>query len=137
MSTPEERQAWRDAQRAKVQEAIAIKREEEEEVLFKLQQEKNWVLGHDIWAIFAVNTGKMVVVKKPPSVVHKTYTKATGKNGVNEDDSYDMVKACLVYPTLQELNAIIEETPAMISLASDKCLVLAGFSKENLEGKSS
>ena len=135
MSTKEEREAARAARLAKSDALIAEKREEEEEILFKLEEEHNWVLGRDIAATFCHNTGKIVVVKKPSPVVHKTFIKKLHKNGVNDDDNYEILLACLVYPDKSELEKVIIETPAIISMASDQCCQLAGFSKQALEGK--
>ena len=52
-----------------------------------------------------------------------------------QDNDYNLVKACLLYPTIQEVTAMIEETPSIITYATSAIQKLAGEVVEVTEKK--
>jgi len=141
----DEMKAKAAAKKQAADNAIALKRAQEELKYFQLCEEKNLEPGRDCGAVFASNTGKCIVVSKPKALVFQVYNKATrnimgallaGATPKEDTDAeYNLVKSCLLYPTIQEVTAMREETPAIIAYASGMIQRLAGELIEDIEKK--
>lgn len=115
-------------------DAIEMKMLEEGLKLVELEA-THGIPGIDIEARFAGNTGKLAVVGKPPSVMYDAFLKKQDMQTIKPDDNYDLVKGCLKYPSLAELNVMIAESPAIITELCAAAMGLAGKFKSEIEKK--
>lgn len=91
-------------------------------------------LNVELAAVTLPATGQMVVVKKPAQPVYQRFmTKVMGK--IQPADHWDLVKACLVHPTLAEFNALCDAAPGLIVACANACAQLAEVERADVEGK--
>jgi hypothetical protein len=120
------RQAIHEAQRA-------VTMEQEEIKLRELLLENGLVLNEDVAAIFT-RSGKIVAVKKPSRVAHKGFVNAANKDKLNADVIETYLKGVLFYPSQQELQVILDETPGLLGIAVNKANELISQSEVEISG---
>ena len=127
--------AARAEARAAKETEIETARLTEELKLDEICAKAGVMLGIDAKAIFAANTGRMVVVKCPGQLGYQAYTQKVIADKCTPQDRFDFVKPCLVYPTLAVYNDIVSETPGMMLKAAEVASNLAAAEEQGTEGK--
>ena len=87
--------------------------------------------------IKVVNTrAGAVVVKKPHHLVfHKFSNKMSTEKGINDIDTWRLVRKCIVYPEVLKVEQIIEEYPGLTNILGAKVIELGNGVIEESEGK--
>ena len=73
-----------------------------------------------------------VVVKRPNHVLYKKFR---DKESARTEDLYGLVSKCIVHPTMQRFDAILDELPGTLDVVADAAIYLAGFRAKELSGK--
>lgn len=127
-----ERSAAVDAKRVlkakRLEAEDAIHAAEDAEKLEELEAEHGPV-GRMI-AGFRTTLG-LIVVKRAAGVAWHRFMSSKMK----AKDEEDLIRACLVFPTREKFNEIVEELPGVLPLLANKIGVLYGLKKEEDEGK--
>lgn len=77
-----------------------------------------------------------VVLKKPGHQVFRRFTrKANSNKPIDDNDVWDLVKPCIVYPDIARVETIVEEYPATTMLLGEKAMELAKGKSAEIEGK--
>lgn len=73
-----------------------------------------------------------IIVKQPSAVLYKRFR---NKADATSDALYGLVSKCLVHPSADEFDKILERYPAALDRCADAVVVLAGFREKAIEGK--
>jgi len=74
-----------------------------------------------------------IVLKRPNAVAFKKFQDT---EGVNIDELEKLVRPCVVHPSHDRFDAILEELPGVLGDLAKQCSALAGVGRSKLEGKS-
>jgi hypothetical protein len=74
-----------------------------------------------------------VIVKRPHPAIFKRFQ---DRGKTNTDALADLIRPCLLHPTLTGFERICEELPATLTRVADAITVLAGFRSDDISGKS-
>jgi hypothetical protein len=80
-----------------------------------------------------IYTGQGVVAVKKPH--HVTFNKFQDAQKYTTDSLRKFVTPCVLHPKLGEFEHMLEEEPAILVRAANKCSELAGVGREDLAGK--
>jgi hypothetical protein len=133
----EDRAAF-DRQREEREELAALRRQaaREENALrdaphIAKMEEEHGPIGEKI-AVVETDLGAIVV--KRPTQLH--YRRFQNKSSMSTDEVWALVKPCIVYPTIKEAEAILEELPGTLMPGlSDAVIGLAGHRTKEVEKK--
>ena len=129
----EKARADREARASKRADATEVARLTNEVKLAELEAEHG-DLNVEIAAVTLKHTGQMVVVKKPTSVVYQRFGSRIVK-GVQPADYWDLVKACLVFPTAAEFSTLSDSSPGLVLACANAAARLAESEVQDAEGK--
>ena len=116
-------------------DALEVKVLEEKLRLAELEA-KEGLVGRDISAIFSSKTGEMVVVRTPkPVQVQKFQAKELSGQPTSIAEIYELIHACLVYPSKKDFERIVDGSPAMLGSALNAIGSLNGAANEAAAGK--
>jgi hypothetical protein len=101
-----------------------------DEAAIAAMEEKHGPLGEKIRAVYTACG--VVIVKRPHHVLFKRYQDSKGKAA----DVQQLIYPCIVHPTTDELDKIIEEQPAELIAIGNAVCTLAGVRNEEVSGKS-
>ncbi|AKF06079.1 hypothetical protein [Sandaracinus amylolyticus] len=121
-----EERASLDAKRARVE---AAEREVADAKAIAAAEEK---FGRD--KIATIKTPLGVVIVKRPNHMH--YRKFIGAKDIGPDEAERLVLTCLVHPSRAAFEQIVEEYPAIPTIAATQVVDLAAGRQEELAGKS-
>ncbi|MCP3886458.1 MAG: hypothetical protein GY700_13510 [Propionibacteriaceae bacterium] len=87
--------------------------------------------------IRVVNTPDGAIVVKRPNQFHfNTFSKKASSNkGLSENDTWKFVSKCVVYPSLERVEEIVEKYPGVTSRLGEKAVELGNGRVEEFEGK--
>jgi hypothetical protein len=74
----------------------------------------------------------LVIVKRPHRVVFKRFQ---DKGSIKTDDVEQLVKSCLVHPTKDAFDQMVDDLPALLHQCADACARLAGVRTEETNAK--
>lgn len=80
-----------------------------------------------------VTTPLGIVIVKRPNALH--FRKFMDAGSVKTTDLEKLIRPCLVHPTAQAFDQILEEVPAVIAELANECAALAGAQRKELGGK--
>jgi hypothetical protein len=116
--------AERDAAKAKLEADKADREEKEENILLDLE-EKHGLEG-DKLAVCRTDKG-MVVMTMPLAVVWKRFASL---KEIKPEDVDRFVRPCVIYPSKEEFNALVDNLPASLIQCGDALATLAGVRRE-------
>lgn len=122
----EQREAIEAPHRKLAEEELALKNEQ----AIELAEQEHGLAGKKI-AIVGTDLG-VVIVKRPHAALFKRF-QDRGKTSSKELD--ELVRPCLVYPTVTEYERICDELPATLLHIADAVSGLAGVRAEHIAGK--
>lgn len=83
--------------------------------------------------IAVVHTDLGCVIVKRPNPIH--YKRFRDKESAKTQDLDQLVRPCVVHPTLARFDAILEEQPATLDRVADRVVYLAGFRAKEVSTK--
>ena len=114
--------------------AAKTKRQESELKLGEIEAETGKTLGIDLAAVFLPD-GSLIVVKKPPAVVHNKIMMAQANNAVNDMVLSEYCAAVAQYPTPVECEKLFMAYPNARDAMVNAGIQLAGVDQSNMLGK--
>jgi hypothetical protein len=85
--------------------------------------------------IARVNTPRgMIVLKRPNHLLYKRWID-TSSDKANTTDSMKLVRPCVVYPSPEDFDALLEVCPSALMTCVNAIAYLAGVRAEAIEGK--
>lgn len=127
-----------EQQRAEREELAALRRKAEQKELalrdaphIAKAEEEHGPIGEKL-AVVETDLGA-IVVKRPN---HLHYRRFQNKSSMSTDEVWALVKPCVVYPSIKETEAILEELPGVLMPGlSDAVIGLAGHRTKEVEKK--
>jgi len=131
----EARRQLRADKRAPIEDAIERTRLESEIACDDAASAAGLMLGIDCKIVFAENTGKGVLVKRPSELAFQIYTQKVLADKCGPTDRSDFAKQCVACPSWKDFGAIQAETPGMILKVCEVGGNLARAEEAETEGK--
>ena len=99
----------------------------DEEALFNAEAE------HGRKRVATIETEMGTIIVKRPNPLH--FKRFQDKESVKTKDLEQLVRPCLVHPSANRFDAILEEYPATLTRCADRVATLAGVRARELSGK--
>lgn len=131
----EARRQARAEKRAPREEEIERNRLESEIACDTAADAAGLYLGIDCKIVFAENTGKGVLVKRPSQVAFQSYTQKVLADKCGPTDRHEFAKLCMVWPDSKGLSALLDETPGLVLKMCEVAGNLARAEEAETEGK--
>jgi hypothetical protein len=129
LSLVAEREARAEAERFRAEVEEAEQSALDEEAIAKAEGEHGPVGAR----LRAVPTPLGVVIVKRPN--HLMFRKFMDAGSLKTVDLEKLVRSCLVHPSAQVFDRILEEVPAVVAEIANECAALAGAQRKELGGK--
>lgn len=117
-----------EALRRKLEEAANVKRDAPH---IEAAEAKHGAIGKEI-AVVDTSLGA-VVVKRPAPMIYKRFQ---DRGEMKTQFLEELVRPCVVYPTVEALNAILDEQPGALIHLANACAGLADRKRREQSGKS-
>lgn len=120
----------REASEAPARELARLQRELRDEQALDAAIEQYGRVGEHI---ATVSTPRGLVIVRRASA--QKFRRFQDKTDVNGDDVLQLVRPCVVYPPVGELDAMLDELPAVLQTIAQAVIYLAGQQRDSLAKK--
>jgi hypothetical protein len=121
------REAKRGARQAERERLEAIKELETEEALDAAVEE------HGERKVARIDyDGGSIIIKRPTQALYKKFI--DGKKQ-QSDEQLVLASSCVLYPSKEEFNRLVQELPGLLSVVANAAVRLAGFRSEEISSK--